>query len=415
MKNKNKLATMSLMMIVCVAGLWGGVEEHENNRFYVVPLENKSHMFDDIDLMQGNVVKSTFDFAPEKKLHILRKYNSIHKGKHTTLGNFRHNFDKRLNVKIPYHKEYIASKLKHTPKQACEIGWHEIADEVYMGKLKDLDATFDKKTKLCNVYDEYGNLKTTLVVKNKKTKRPIGKNLKLLQKADGTEVLFYKQAAGSWANAQNAPMNFSETDNGYEIVLDNGDRETYDFFGKLIEVRKDDIVISLAYKKNKLISVSDNREHTIVFKYKKSLLRKIINYDDTTIKYKYNDKKQLSKVIYTDGRTKNYVYNDEGELTEIYQDGILTNSYRYDEGRVSQSAGIKESNPKYFSYDSDGVEVEENNEIVHYTFTINHSQAKLETAQSDEGMAVYAYDDNGHQISFTDKLGVTRVTLHDKN
>ena len=372
-------------------------------------------MFDNIDLMQGNMIENSDDFAPEKKLHILRTYNSIQKGKQTTLGNFRHNFDKKLNVKIPYKKEHITSKLKRSPKQACEVGWHEIADEVYMGKLKDLDATFDKKTKLCNVYDEYGNLKTTLVVKNKKSKRPIGKNLKLLQKADGTEVLFYKQVDGSWANAQNAPMNFSETDSGYEIVLDNGDRETYDFSGKLIEVKKDDIVISLAYKNNKLTSVSDNREHTIAFRYKKSLLRKIINYDDTTIKYKYNDNKQLTKVIYADGRTRSYAYNNEGELIEVYRDGVLTNSYLYDNAKVSRSAGVKGRNPKTFSYDSDSVTVEENDENIDYTFILNHSQAKLNTVQSDEGMAVYGYDDNGHQISFTDKLGVTRVTLHDKN
>ncbi|MBA1419974.1 MAG: RHS repeat protein, partial [Epsilonproteobacteria bacterium] len=284
-----------------------------------------------------------------------------------------------------------------------------------MGKLKDLDAHFDKKTKLCNVYDDYNNLKTTLLVKNKHRKNPISKNLKLLEKSDGTQILFYRQKDGTWANVQNAHMNFKETDIGYVITLDNGDTETYDYNGQLIEMTKGELVISLEYNDNKLAQVSDNLEHTILFKYKEGLIRKIINYDDTSIDYKHEDK-NLVQVTYADGRTMRYEYNDDNQLSKVYRDGILIRSYMYDEqGRVETATQTNGKNPKTFSYDSQNIEVQEHDEIIPYTFVLNHSQAKLESVETDEGMAVYAYDDNGHQISFTDKLGVTRVTLYDKN
>jgi len=243
-------------------------------------------MFDNIDLMKGAIVDNTFDFAADKKLHILRTYSDYTSKEHKPFGTFTHNFDKTINPKIAYNKEYIASRIKNSPKDACESGWHDIAKDVYLGKLKDLDAVFDAKSNLCNIYDDYGNLKTTLLIKNKKTKAAISDNLKLLQKSDGTEVLFVKDENATWSNVQGASMNFKEVASGYEITLDNGDKEVYDFSGKLIEVDKGDLVISLEYNENKLIKVSDNHEHTLQFKYKKSLLQKIINYDGTAIQYK---------------------------------------------------------------------------------------------------------------------------------
>jgi len=99
-------------------------------------------------------------------------------------------------------------------------------------------------------------------------------------------VLFVKDEKGTWSNVQGASMNFEETASGYEITLDNGNKEMYDYSGKLIEIDKGDLVISLEYRGHKLIKVSDNLEHTLQFKYKKSLLQKIINYDGTAIQYK---------------------------------------------------------------------------------------------------------------------------------
>jgi len=126
-------------------------------------------MFDSIDLMKGTIVDNTFDFAADKKLHVLRTYSGYTSKKYKPFGTFSHNFDETINPKITYKKEYIASKIKHSPKNAYESGWHDMAGDVYLGKLKDLDAVFEAKSNLCNVYDEYGNLKTTLLVKNKKT------------------------------------------------------------------------------------------------------------------------------------------------------------------------------------------------------------------------------------------------------
>ena len=412
----NTLMKVPLIVAISTMGLMGGVTSHSKG-FYVTPLNTESFKFDTVDLMGGNVVENRFDIGIGKKFHLLRTYNSNHRDKKYSFGNFTHNYDKKINQKRAYKKEHIASSLKNNPKIACEQGWEEIAPNVYLGKLEGLHAVFDKINKLCNVYDEYNNLKTTLVVKNKKSKQAISNNLKLLQKPDGTEVLFYKQKDGSWANALNAPLGFSEVDDGYKLVLDNGDIEIYGYDGRLEQIQSEEKMYTLFYKKDKLISVVDNFQHEMQFIYnKRGFIKKIISYDGTITLYKYNKNKQLNKVIYPDKRTERYVY-DESKLVEVYRDDILVHSYTYDDkGRVDTLAGIKGSNPKNITYDKSAIEVEENGNVSTYNFLITHSQAKIDAVVDDENIAVtYAYDDNAQLLAVTDTLGVTRITEYDKN
>lgn len=380
----------------------------------MTPLQTESFKFDTVDLMGGNVVGNRFDFGMGKKLSLLRTYNSHRVKKQLSFGNFTHNFDWRINLKVAYKKELIASSLKRTPKMACEQGWEDIASSVYMGKLESLHATFDKTTKLCNVYDEYHNLKTTLVIKNKKRKKVISQRLKLLQKPDATQILFYKKEDGTWANTLNAPMNFTQTDEGYQIILNNGDIHSYDNSGKLVEIKMNEKIITLTYRHKKLIQVSDNFEHNIDFSYRGKLIHTVHFYDDTEIGYSYNKHKQLRKVIYADKQTERYTYTEYGRLFEVYRNGILQKTYSYDiEGKVDTFSGIKESNPISINYGTD-ISVEENGHISTYGFILTHSQAKIYAITSDEGTVVYAYDDNAQLLSTTDTLGITRITMHDK-
>ena len=401
---------------------WGGVSPllakiDKQNKFYVTPLETESFKFDAVDLMGGNVVENRFDIGMDKKFHLLRTYNSNSISKKYSFGNFMNQFDKRINTKIGYKKERIASSLQKNPVLACEMGWKELSSKLFLGKLEGLHATFDKTNKLCNVYDEYHNLKTTLVVKNKKRKKPISNKLKLLKKADGTEVLFYKDGNSAWANVLNAPITFSELDNGYKLVLDNGDIEIYNHLGRLKEIQNEEKKYTLYYKHNKLLKIKDNFHHEMKFRYnKKGLIKKVISYDDTVIKYNYTKNKKLKEVIYPDMRTEKYVYNDEGKLIELYHDDMLMKSYSYDdEGRVERFTGIKESNPKTITYDKSNIDVEENGIVSNYNFLVTHSQAKIDSVLGDEGTVSYAYDDNGQQLAFTDTIGVTRLTQYDKN
>jgi RHS repeat-associated protein len=389
----------------------------KQNKFYVTPLETESFKFDVVDLMGGNVVENRFDIGMDKKFHLLRTYNSNSVNKKYSFGNFTNQFDKRINTKVGYKKEHIASSLQKNPTLACEMGWEELSSKLFLGKIEGLHATFDKTNKLCNVYDEYHNLKTTLVVKNKKRKKPISNRLKLLKKADGTEVLFYKDGNSAWANVLNAPITFSELDNGYKLVLDNGDIEIYNHAGKLIQIQNEEKIYTLYYHKEKLVKVTDNFHHEMKFRYnKKGLIKKVISYDDTVIKYRYTKNEKLKEVIYPDKRTEKYVYNNEGKLIELYRDEILMKNYRYDdEGRVEEFSGIKESNPKTITYDKSSIDVEENGIVTNYNFLITHSQAKIDAVVDDEVAVAYAYDDNGQQLAFTDTIGVTRLTEYDKN
>ena len=404
------------MITTLTIDLWGDDVKHDGKIYYVVPLQKKSYVFDNVDLIKGAIVDKTFDFSMDSKISIVRVYSTYASKKRKPFGTFTHNFDKKINPKTPYKKEYLASRLKYTPKDACESGWHDIAKDVYLGKLRDLDAIFDAKSGLCSVYDNYGYLKATLLIKNKHIRAPIRNTLKLLQNPDGTEVLFTKDKNGTWSNTQGAPMNFLNTSSGYEITLDNGDKEIYDLSGKLIEIDKGELTVSLKYHGHKLVKVLDNHGHALRFQYKKSLLRKVTNYDGSMVKYKYNKKRQLDCVVYGDEQKMLYSYDKKGRLLKIYKNQILIKRYKYDtKGRVRKSIGIKGRNIKHFSYKNSSVKVKENGEIIEYSFVVNHSQSRIETIQSPNGLAVYAYDNYGHQISFTDKLGITRVTLYDKN
>jgi len=305
-----KISRLALLSCVLLGGSPLLAKAHKQNKFYVVPLETESFKFDSVDLIGGNVVENRFDIGMDKKFHLLRIYNSNRTRKRGSFGNFTNQFDKRINMKVGYKKERIASSLHKNPKLACEYGWEEIASELFLGKLEGLHASFGKTNKLCNVYDEYHNLKTTLVVKNKRRKKPISNRLKLLKKADGTEVLFYKNSNGAWANVLNVPMTFSELDNGYKLVLDNGDIEIYNYSGRLEEIQSEEKIYTLYYKNRKLVKIADNFQHEMKFRYnKKGLIKKVVSYDDTIIKYRYTKNKKLKEVIYPDNRMEKYVYN----------------------------------------------------------------------------------------------------------
>ncbi|MBA1419973.1 MAG: hypothetical protein FAF03_03700 [Epsilonproteobacteria bacterium] len=120
--HRNKFIMMPLMVATCAVSLMGGVKPQKKNKYYIVPLNTASYNFDTIDLMQGSVVENAFDFAPKKKLNLRRIYRGFDNKKHKSLGNFRHNFDKKLNTKVAYKKEHIASKLHRSVKNACENG-----------------------------------------------------------------------------------------------------------------------------------------------------------------------------------------------------------------------------------------------------------------------------------------------------
>jgi len=404
-----------LIVAISTIGLMGGVISHAK-RFYVTPLNTASFSFDTIDLVNGTMKEATVDFGMASKMPFVHIYHSGDKRKKFSMGNFSNSFDTHINPKLRYKQEKLASRLKVSAKNACEKGWQDIAPEAYLGKLEGLKAVYEKETGLCQVYDDYHNLKTTLLIKDKRYKSLASETMKLLKRADGTEVLFYQDAKHAWHNTTNSPMKLTETDSGYDVLLEDGKIESYDEEGRLVQIKDDAVIYTLTYNRyGKLVSVNDNFEHVMTLKYKKGkgLLKSVTYFDGTTVKYRYKHGK-LKKVIYPDGRIQKYSYEHKN-LVAVYKDGVLQKSYDYDNGKVDKVAGIKGTNPIFISYDRDSISVEEKGMNTEYTFIVTHSQAKQETVEDDEGMLVKAYDDNGHIISTTDKLGLTHVTLHDKD
>ncbi len=349
-------------------------------------------------------------------LSFARVYHSNTKDANQTLGNFSSSFNKQLNPTFDYDKEPLVSAKYATAQEACEHGWDALSSKVYLGKLSGAKAVYDKSKTVCDIY-EAGEIKASMLIKNASTHALASSDLKLLQNADGTQALFYKDKAGKWQSVTHAPLTLKESDAGYTLTLPNDTVEHYDIKGRLTKIDNAAQSLILGYDaKGRLSTLTNNFNQSVTLSYdtNTSLLKALKSYDDTKLLYTYNDKHQLTTVTYADNSTQSYSYDAKGRLTAIQDaSGTTVKTYTYnDADKVIETADTNGANAQSFSYDASGTTVSKNGVARAYDFLIQHSLAKVATVTEDEGVSSYTYDANGYPLSQTDKLGVTTLTTY---
>jgi len=388
----------------------------DNNAFYLTPLQTSSAKVSNIDLVTGAVTVSINDIPTRKQLSFARIYSSYSNDNNQTLGNFTHSFNKQINPKTDYEKEPLASALFATANEACESGWSQLAPKVFLGKLENAQAIYNDAKEICDIYED-GEIKASMLIKNRDTQSLASNSLKLLKNPNGTELLFFKNKDGLWENSTKSPIIFEETNDGYRLTLSNDTVETYNAKGYLVNIKKEGQNLTLSYNnQQQLVTLTNsfNQSLELVYDMNTSLLQEVKSYDDTKVLYSYNEKNQLTTVTYPDNSTKSYSYDDAGRLIAIKDaSGTTIRTYEYNnEGKVIKTAGANGANAQRFSYAKENTSITQNQIESIYSFLIQHSLAKRSSITDDEGTASYTYDANGYPLTSTDKLGITTQTTY---
>ena len=252
-------------------------------------------------------------------LGFTRVHHSASKDVNQSLGNFTHNFDKRINPPLDYAKEPLASARYDTAQESCESGWEDLAPRVYLGKLAQAQAVYDASKEICDIY-ENGEIKASMLIKDASKKALASNALRLLKNPDGTELLFFKDSVGIWGNVSHAPIEFKESAEGYSLTLANDTVESYDKSGKLTSITNAAQNLTLVYDdKGRLSTLTNSFNQSITLNYdaNSSLLTELTSYDGTKVSYSYDENHHLVKVTYPDASTKTYEYNSDAKLTAI--------------------------------------------------------------------------------------------------
>jgi len=269
--------------------------EDNTHAYYLTPLQTSSTKVSGVDLVTGAVHVSQSDVASNKQLSFSRIYTSNTKESNQTLGNFTHNFNTHLNPKVDYAKEPLASALFASKKKACDLGWEELAPKVLLGKLEGSQAIYNAEKGLCDIYED-SQIKASLPVKNKQTQALASDALLLLHRADNTELLFFQDKTGRWQNTTKSPVTLTKTAQGYTLTLPNDSIEGYDTSGKLISISHATKTLALSYDESDRLSTltnSFNQSITLHYDANTSLLQELTSYDDSKIRYSYNEKNQF--------------------------------------------------------------------------------------------------------------------------
>ena len=134
---------------------------------------------------------------------------------------------------------------------------------------------------------------------------------------DGTTHYFacYHDACRSYAQSK---ITLAITANGYAVTAENGDVESYDTTGNLLQIKgRDGYVRTLTYNTSTdsdlstVNTVTDSYGRALSFIYNVSgKLGQVILPDGTAIKYEYDPLAGLTSVFYADGGTVGYKYGN---------------------------------------------------------------------------------------------------------
>jgi YD repeat-containing protein len=375
--------------------------------FYVAPIKYDSLKVNNTDLSSGSLRLTNQDIRAKKDLSVFRYYDSNQKDKNEYFGNFKINYQKIFNKKIDYKNEPIASNLYMSEQEACQNGFDDLKDKIYLGKLNGAQAIYNEKNRLCDIYED-GQIKASLIIKNKKTKNIVSKKVLLLDDL-AKELLFIKQSDGSYLSINDKTLTLNEDDDYYILKRKNDNIEYYDKKSlKLSKIKIGPREINLEYKDDKLVSIKNSFNQTISLSYNdKGLIEKITDIDGLAIEYSYDENNNLISITYKDGSTKKFEYDSNGKLISLIDaNGVKSLNITYSNGKVSGISKANGKEKKEFTYGND-VEVKELSGLVKkHSFKVINSALKVTTIDDGSATEQYFYNSDALLVKKIDKLGV---------
>lgn len=240
----------------------------------------------------------------------------------------------------------------------------------------------------------------------------------------------WTKAGGLWSSDADSPYLLSEHANGYTLTLKSGERELYDFFGRIqSETRLSGRETQYAYDAGgRLVSVTGPFGHAFHLTYNGSgRVASVTDPGGRTYLYGYDDNGNLERVEYPDSGLRLYHYEDADLLNHLTgitdENGDRYATYAYDRsGRtVSSEHSVTENGvpQERYSFDyseaSTTVVTDPAGQLWDYGYEQNLGISKLVHRRSRmDGIGVTReFDDNNNVVSYRDEQG--NMTLYTYN
>ncbi len=229
--------------------------------------------------------------------------------------------------------------------------------------------------------------------------------------ADGQQMVFAKNANGTYTGAAGVYATLAAVSGGYQAVEPDGTHLNFNTAGQLTSMTdRSGTGLTLTYTGSQLTSIKDAGGRVVTLAYTSGLLTKLTMPDARTVTYAYTSGRLTSVTGMRGGVTK-YAYNSAGQLTTITDPNlkvVLTNFYTA--GRVtSQTNGDGKTTTFGWNAATQTATTTQPNGGV--TTDVYNANVLLSQISPLGGVTYYGYDGNLDLTQVTDPLGnVTTMT-----
>ncbi len=217
----------------------------------------------------------------------------------------------------------------------------------------------------------------------------------------------------------------SITNDGWRLVLPDGEIEIYDTEGRLQAIeRPSGNVFTLSYLNGELQEVSDAYGRQLSFQWSNGQITGMEDPAGGLTQYQY-DGDTLTGVTYPDGATRGFIHDDprDGSLLTglVDERGNRFATWAYDDqGRavLSEHAGGTERTTISYTGEHQATVTNALGHEQHYTFGLHNGQLKPETIEGapctgfEGGVRTFEYGADGMVDRITDREGQPRTFVH---
>ncbi len=229
---------------------------------------------------------------------------------------------------------------------------------------------------------------------------------------DGQQMVFTKNANGSFTGAPGVYPALTAISGGYQIVTPGGTHLAFSTAGQLTSMTdRSGTGLTMTYTGSQLTSVKDAGGRVVTLAYTSGLLTKLTMPDARTVTYAYTSGR-LTSVTGMRGGVTRYGYNSAGQLTTITDPNakvVLTNAYNA-AGRVTSqtNADGKITTFGWNAATQTATTTQPDGGVITDVYNAN---VLLRQTSPLGGVTYYGYDSNLDLTQVTDPLGnVTTMT-----
>ncbi len=251
------------------------------------------------------------------------KFNNI-------FGLWRSSYTSYMDFDIDYANANIKSELYDTARNACELGFSDIKENLYRGILSNANTVYDSTKHLCIIKDE-GKELGSFNIFNRETR--IDGDFHYLTKPSGEMIVFSKGENGEYLGDDHGvvvSMRVLE-DGSYEYIGADSFVNTYSANGQLIKIMYEGQETNIYYDdKEKITHVEGPLDSKMTFNYAENESLESISLGILDAAFHYNDQNQLSALDIVTNIENNetnesstasnfamYAYNAKGLLNGI--------------------------------------------------------------------------------------------------